>query len=217
MEEYNLEQVLRTLSKVTAILDKYKVEYRFLGSVVTAAINGKLHRKLGDLDLIVDISGKDALYQELIKLGYFRARGMFSFARKYMELETLEHSSLLGVGFFYGKWKPDGSFLLGNQKIYVTIENRVLTKTKYNLYGVNFFGLPEEVIATGIKTSENNPKRKKELMLLKEKNITPLKNNYIHISFFGLKVDWIYHFVMSLFNFIGDIRVTFGLAFDPWR
>ena len=217
MEEYNQEQVLSTLNKVIAILDKYAIEYRFLGSVVTAAINGELHRKLGDLDLIVDVSGKDALYQELIKLGYFRARGMFSFARKYMELETLEHSSLLGVGFFYGKWRPNGSFLLGNQKIYVTIENRALTKTKYNLYGVNFFGLPEEAIATGIKTSENNPKRKKELILLKEKNITPLKNNYIHISIFGLKADWIYHFVMSFFNFIGGIRVTFGLAFDPWR
>ena len=217
MEEYNRGQALKTLDKVITILEEYKIEYRFLGSVVTAAINGKLHRKLGDLDLIVDVSGKDALYQELIKLGYFRARGMFSFARKYMELETLDHSNLLGVGFFYGKWRPDGSFLLGNQKTYVIIENRALTKTKYNLYGVNFFGLPEEAIATGIKTSENNPKRKKELILLKEKNITPLENNYIHISIFGLKADWIYHFVMSYFNFIGGIRVTFGLAFDPWR
>ncbi len=217
MGEYNKEQTLKTLGKVVAILDEYNIEYRFLGSVVTAAINGKLHRKLGDLDLIVDVKDKDILYQKLKEAGYFRAGGMFSFARKYMELETLEHSSLLGVGFFYGKWQPDGSFLLGNQKINVTIDGRALTKTEYRLYDISFFGLPQEAIATGIKTSESNPKRKYELLLLREKNITPLKNNYIHISIFGIKADWIYHFVMSLFNFIGGIRVSLGLAFDPWR
>ena len=217
MEEYNQEQALKTLDKVVTILDEHKIEYHFLGSVVTAAINGKLHRKLGDLDLIVDIKGKDILYQKLKGIGYFRAGGMFSFARKYMELETLEHPSLLGVGFFYGKWLSDGSFHLGNQKINVTIDSRALTKTGYHLYDISFFGLPQDAIATGIKTSGNNPKRKNELLLLREKNIKPLKNNYIHITIFGFKADWIYHFVMALLNFIGGIRVSLGLAFDPWR
>ena len=62
MGEFNTDIVSKTLGKVVKILEFHKIKYRFLGSLVIAAINGKLHRNLGDLDLIIDSGKKDILY-----------------------------------------------------------------------------------------------------------------------------------------------------------
>jgi hypothetical protein len=217
MTEFNKEVVISTLKQLVEILKRNNIEYRFLGSVVIAAINGELHRNLGDLDLIIDAKGKDILFKELTKLGYYQAGGMFSFARKYLALETLEHSRLLGIGYFYGTWQNDKTFLMGNKNVNVLIETQGLLETKYSLYGLNFVGIPQRVAATGVKASETNPKRKRERQLLIEKGIKPLPNSYIHVSILGLKADWIYYLSMASLNIIGNIRVRLGFAFDPWR
>lgn len=217
MTDYNSDIVSLTLKEVIKILRSQKIEYRFLGSVVVAAMNGKLYRNIGDLDLLVDRKGKERLFNALTKLGYKQAGGMFSFARKYMALETLEHPTLLGVGYFYGHWQDDGTFVMGNTRVSVTIEPHALKKTVYILDGVEFNGLPPEAIATGIHASEKNPKRQKELILLKDKNMQVLPNTYIHVRVFGFRADWVYHFVMTVLNIIGVIRVRRGLSFDPWR
>lgn len=217
MDEFNSKIVTTTLRQVVDILERNKFEYRFLGSVVIAAINGKLHRDLGDLDLIVDSSKKDILYTELKKLGYLPAKGMFTFARKYLSLEQLEYPDLLGVGYFYGKWQPDGSFVIGNKQTNLKVDSFAVKATDYKLHGIEFMGIPERAIATGVKSSENNPKRKKELILLKDKDIQPFPNNYLHTNILGIKADWIYHFSMTILNIVGGIRIKFGLAFDPWR
>lgn len=217
MDEYNSHAVTPTLKQVVRILESNDIEYRFLGSVVVAAINGKQHRDLGDLDLIIDSKGKDILYSELTNMGYMQARGMFSFARRYLALETLDHKELLGVGFFYGKWQTDGSFVLGDKNTNVKIDALALKPTHYNLHGVSFIGIPPEAIATGIKTSAKNPKRKKELLLLQDKRIDSLPNSYIHVNVFGIKADWVYHLSMTTLGAIGAMRVRLGLAFDPWR
>lgn len=217
MDDFNSSIVTPTVIEVIKILEMNKIEYRFLGSVVVAAINGKLHRNLGDLDLIIDREGKDILYSELTKIGYVQAQGMFAFARRFLSLETLEHKKLLGVGFFYGDWQGDGSLRLGSKNVNVTIDSRALNPTPYQLNDIEFIGIPPEAIATGIKTSSKNPKRQKELLLLKEKQIDSLPNTYIHIKIFGLKCDWLYHLSMTTLNVLGDVRVKLGLAFDPWR
>ncbi len=217
MTDYNHDVVALTLQEVISILRSHKIEYRFLGSVVVAALNGKVHRNIGDLDLLIDKKGKESLYDALIELGYTQARGMFTFARKYMALETLEHPTLLGVGYFYGNWQADGSFVIGNSRVSVTIAPHALKKTVYKLGGVEFNGLPPEAIATGIHASEKNPKRQKELVLLKEKSITALPNNYIQVTIGGLRADWLYQLPMAILNIIGILRVRLGFAFDPWR
>lgn len=217
MDEFNSKIVTSTLKQAVDILKANRIEYRFFGSVVIAAINGKLHRDLGDLDLIVASSKKDILFTELKKLGYKPARGMFTFSRKYLSLEQLKHPNLLGVGYFYGKWQPDGSFIIGNKKSNLKIDSFAVEATTYKLHGIEFIGIPQRASATGVESSETNPKRKKELILLKERGIQPFSNNYIHISIFGIRADWIYHFLMEMLNIIGAIRIKFGLAFDPWR
>lgn len=217
MGEYNSKLVSETLKRLVTILNENDIRYRFLGSVVVAGINGKLHRKLGDLDLIIGADKKDLLFSKLKSLGYKQADGMFAFGRKYMCLETLEHPHLLGVGYFYGDWLTDGSFKMGGNHFNITIDPIALKETGYSLGGVLFIGIPERASATGTFTSITNPKRKIERFIFNEKGVIPFPNNYIHVHAFGINADWLYHVAMSMLNFIGGIRVRLGLAFDPWR
>ena len=217
MDEYNSEVVVKTLEQVVKILETNGIEYRFLGSLVAAAINGRLHRKLGDLDMVIDFKGRNILYNQLESLGYKKAGGIFSFARKYLSLDQITHPTLLDVGFFCGTWQPDGSFMIGNPRVGFDIEAYALEKTEYSLHGVTFFGIPRKTAAAGIYASKTNPKREKELIFLKEKGIKPFPNIYIHVHFFGAHIDWIYHFFVKILNIIGAIRVRMGLAFDLWR
>ncbi len=217
MSEFNSQLVIPTLKQVVSILDANHIKYRFLGSVVMAAINGKQYRDVGDLDLFIDIKGKDVFYNQLIHAGYKPAGGMFGFARKYLSLETLSHPQLLSMGYFYGEWQEDGWLFMGNKLINATIESYAIAPTRYTLHGVKFLGLPHRIIATGVISSAKNPKRRKELEIIKNKKIEPLPNTYIHINILGLRADWIYHLVKSILNIIGVIRTKFNLPFDPWR
>lgn len=217
MDKFNSSIVIASLKQTVNILESNNIEYRFLGSVVIAAINGKLHRNLGDLDLIVDSRGQDVLNKELANFGYKKARGMFNFARRFLSLETLDSPDYLQVGYFHGHFRQDGSFVMGNKNIKLHIDDYAVGRTNYELYNIKFLGIPPRAAATGIVSSESNPKRRKEKLILKEKRIKPFPNNYIHIRIFGRNTDWIYHFSMFILNTIGTIRVRLGLAFDPWR
>ena len=216
-EQYNSKIVTETLKKTLEILASCNTEYRLLGSVVTASILGKQHRNLGDLDFIADRNQKSLILNKLYDLGYRQKQGMFSFAREYLSMDTLEHDQLLEIGFFWGRFLADGSFLMGNKKNGGLIDPSAVEKQKYELHNITFYGLPERIIARGILMSSSNPKRKKELALIKEKNIQPQKNGYIHVFILGIQVDWVYYFSMSFLNILGNIRIRLGLAFDPWR
>lgn len=218
MNEFNSDVVTSTLRLLVDILKAQVIEYRLLGSVVIAAINGKLHRDLGDLDLMIDTGKKDILDRELRKLGYTPALGVsFKFARKHLFLETFDHPKLLSIGYFHGKWLPDGSFIMGDEKFNIIIDAYALEKTTYTLSDIKFIGVSKRAIATRIKSSRFNPKRKKELMILEEKNIQQFPDTYIHIHLLGIRTDWIYHLFKRIQNIIGIIRVKLGLPFDPWR
>ena len=214
---YNSEEVNKTLKEVVSILERNKVDYRFLGSVVTAAIFGNLHRRLGDLDLLVDEEKKEVVRKELEKLGFKRAGGMFAFARKYMSLETLIHDELLSVGYFLGRFNNDGSFRMGNTFINVSIKGRSAKPTNYELNGTAFVGIPKSAVAVGIIQSKSNPKRKKEVAMLQRKKIKPFKDEGVVIHIFGVRVNWIYKASMILLNLLGNLRVRLGVPFDPWR
>lgn len=214
---YNEKQIKSTLKKLINILEKNKVEYRVMGSIVAAAINGKLHRRIGDIDLIIDRDKKEHVFKELKKLGYKRADGMFAFGRKFLALETLIHEELQSIGYFWGEWKKDGSFFMGNKHFNVQVEARGVEANQYSLCGINFIGIPREAVATGIMSSKHNKKRIKEIELIEEKNIKSEKDDYIHIKILGLPFDFLYHLNTKFFGLLGHIRQKLGLPFDPWR
>ena len=157
-EYFNTEVVTSTLRKMVDVLEENNIEYRFLGSVVIAAINGRLHRNLGDLDFVIDSEGREVLYKHLKHFGFKPAPGMFAFARKYLCLEQFTHDDFLGVGYFYGKFQQDGSFIMGNKQSNVRVDAFALEKTKYTLGGVSFMGIPQRAAAAGVKESESNPR-----------------------------------------------------------
>ena len=211
------QRVDQTLYVILKILNKHKVEYRFLGSLVTAAINGSLHRDLGDLDLLVDEMKKEILFKELRQVGYKRAGGMFAFSRKHLNLETLVHDELLSIGYFWGRFGDREGFRMGNQFASVTIKPQSVVPTTYQLNEHAFVGIPERAVAVGIMQSASNPKRKKEVEMLAKKKIKPFADEGISIRVLGIPFDWVYIVSMKVLNVLGKIRVLFGLPFDPWR
>ncbi len=217
MNEFNSNTVLTTLRKVIHILETEHIDYRLIGSIIAASINGKLHRNLGDIDLIIDEKKKEILFNELKKIGYFPVGGMYEFARKYMALETLRHKSYLEVGYFHGYWQKDGSILIGKGLIKVSIDPQAVASNHYYLDGIKFIGINPKAAATRIQASRANPKRKVELQFFKNKGFVPFPDTFVHIYILGIRCDWIYHLFSTLQNIIGFIRIKFGLSFDPWR
>lgn len=214
---FNSEQVRNTLDFLIPILEEIKIEYRVLGSVVTAAINSGLHRKLGDIDLVIDIKKRDALRQKLYKRGYHDKGGIFKLGRKYLSLDTMEHDSLLEIGLFAGKFREDGSFIIGNENKNITVDAHAMKPYKYHLLNYVFNGLPPVIVAAGINTTKRNPKRERETEILKEKGIIAAPNNYVHTKVFSVKADWSYHAFTGILNTIGVLRVALGKPYDPWR
>lgn len=217
MERFNETRVINTLEALLKILNKNDVEYRLLGSVVTSAMNKGVHRKLGDIDLLIDKDKKDIVFRNLKKIGYKQEGGMFAFGRKYLSLETLVHDELLSIGYFWGSFTKVGTFLMGGKIASGEIESKTIQAEKYTLNGIDFIGLNRRAIATGIMQSAQNPKRKKEVELLKFKNIKPFESEGIHIKILGIPSDWLYTGSMAILRLIGTIRVKVGLTFDPWR
>lgn len=216
-EPHNSEQVRKTLDLVLPLLNELNIEYRTLGSVVMAAINGGLHRRLGDLDLIIQRGKNAELKQRLLDVGYYERPGIFGFARKYLSLETLDHDKLLEVGLFIGDFKPDGSFVIGTDSTNISVDSHAAMAHHYHLLGQTIVGLQPEIIARGVHSSPRNPKRKDEMVILSNNGINPASKHYIHVRVLGVKADWIYYFSMWLLDILGMARVVIGKPYDPWR
>src|SRR3989338_6024975 len=211
--QYNNHEVEETLKTLLKILHDLNVKHLFLGSLVLSAIHGSQHRRLGDFDLLLDVSKHPKVKKRLLELGFTEAGGMFSFARKYLSIETLVHPTLVSIGYFYGTWKDNGSFLMGGARNHLSVDARALQPTEYALYGQSFQGLPKATIARGIHASKHNPKRKKEIQILQEQNIQPMQDDYIHVTIVYVRCDWLYYFSMKLLNMLGAIRVMLGKPF----
>lgn len=217
MEQFNSKKVEKTLKMVIKKLEDFDIEYRLLGSVVAASLLGHQHRKLGDLDFIIEKKNSQRLFEYLKKIGFRQKKGMFSFARKYLALEELVHDDFLEVGFFIGTFTKQKDYFLGSKLYGVKVDAKALGPEKLQLHGVNFFSISKEAALRGILMSKSNPKRKRELKLLEKNNIVPLEKDYIHVYLLGIKMDFLYYGAMKLLDILGKVRVKFGVAYDPWR
>jgi len=215
---YNSSQVSKTLKLVIKALDKHKIKHLFFGSIIPAAINGSLHRPLGDLDLFVDVNKKDLFMNELKKLGYFGGdRKLFKIMEAFNGFDY-RHSKLLEISFFaveFGKEKT--SLKAVDFPFIVKIENEAIKPTKYKLLNIPFSGIPQDTAYTGALIAKWNPKRKKEFEIFKEYGICPRANNYLWVYWSKLEISWSYDLLNSCLNLLGRIRMWFGLTYDLWR
>lgn len=67
---YNSDQVSKSLKLFNSILNKHKIKHVYFGLIIPAAINGSLHRNLGDFDIFIDVKKNDLFIRELKKNGY---------------------------------------------------------------------------------------------------------------------------------------------------
>ena len=61
----DIAKVKKTINLLSKILADLKIEYRIFGSIIPAAILGKPQRKLGDIDLMINIADKARLLNNL--------------------------------------------------------------------------------------------------------------------------------------------------------
>lgn len=186
------------------------------GSVTAAAINGKLHRHIADIDLLVDEKKHHILQEELLQASFTPTGGFMGLSEGFLNLKSFVHSSLLSTGYFYGTWSHQG-FTMKNKLLQISIDQKAIIPTTYSLNSTSFIGLPKAAIATGIMSSKDNPKREQEVKMLERKGIKPMKNDYIHIKTLGISTDWLFPAIRKTLHFIGAIRVKRGLTYDPWR
>ncbi|NQV91248.1 hypothetical protein HQ489_02130 [Candidatus Woesearchaeota archaeon] len=195
-----------------------KITYRALGSILISALNKETHRKLGDIDIILEINDKEKAFSLLKKLGFkFNNRKAFGFSwteathPKYLQLEFL----------LIGDFTKEYFKCKFGKNVELRITSKYLKSTTYHLYKHNFQGIPLNSIYQGLKASDNKPNRmidkKVFLKLLKDNVPDGLSvSQAFKIYIFGLKMPYAFPIFSYISDFIGRIRVLFGKKYYLW-
>lgn len=213
--ETALSNSLKALEKVFSGLTKYRV----LGSVLVAAINGKPHRTLHDVDLLVDENIYPEVKSRFVKYGFKcvnkRAPGF-----KWDEYEKPDHLTF-GI-LLVGKFGPDYFEYRANRLFKLKIKQAYLQPTEYTLMGHKILGIPIRSIYEGIKIASFNKKRKidKAVILRATNNKVPVGlsiSQAFRVNFLGLNIPYIYPFWSQIYNLIGGVRLRLGKSYDTWK
>ena len=206
---------LKTLDK---IFNKQHVNYRVLGSVLVAALNGKPHRTLGDIDVLVDETDYEKVVLDLRTEGFTiktKHKSGFNWA------EAHRFGSLGFTFLLIGRFSKDdfSCKLAGNVEL--RISSRYLEATKYSLLGTSFVGIPRRSIYEGLKISSLNPKR-----TLDRKVVTNyFKGNIpsgvtlgdsFKVYIFGVGIPYAYTLFSQVYNIYGGFRVLLGRKYEIW-
>lgn len=216
------DKVEETLKIVTNILKEQKIEYRFWGSVIVAATLGRLHRPLGDIDILIDEISLQIFTNRLKESGFSlkkRKMGLLGLDIQWVEAERNDISP---VTIFYGHFNKEKNFeILLNNKLKLVVDKTSLKPTEYTLFGIKFIGIPKETAYLGIYRSRFNPKRKHELLIMQSfLNYDIPRKRELEFFYKNKKVflgGLLYDVFQFLRNIIGFIRVSFGMEYDFWR
>lgn len=215
------DKVFLSLKTLTDIVNKTKIEYRIWGSIIPAAVYGKLHRPLGDIDILLDNKDLKVITNKLKQNDYSLTNKSISFFNLNFPWIEAKRNDTLPITIFYGCYNPDGSFELKlNQQFKLLVNKEIIKKTDYSMFNITFTGIPKETAYLGVYRSRFNPKRKKELNILEKQvdvNKIPkreVKFYYKNKQLLGFAI--IYDIFQLARNIIGKIRITFGLPYDFW-
>ncbi len=215
-DEFNTDQVYKTLKEVLTILQKYNVQYWFMGSIIPTALNGELFRTVNDLDIVLEEKDSSQVISDLKKLGYTRKDKNIYRVSEQLGVYTFVHPSLLEVGFFLVSEEKE-NYLIKAGIAKIVIPKSKLKTQKYRLRDLTFFGIPQSVAYTFSALAKDNPKRQKELALYKKLGITPAPWPPYNFYLFGFKANWVINILNLSLVIIGKIRVRLGKPYDPWR
>lgn len=215
-EEFNTDQVYKTLKKVLSILENHKSRYWFMGSIIPTALNGKLFRTVNDLDIVLEENNSSQVIADLKNLGYTRKDKNIYRVSEQLGVYTFVHPSLLEVGFFLVSEVKDNYLIKAGIAKVVIPKNKLTTQT-YTFKDFTFSGIPQSVAYTFSSLAKDNPKRYKELALYQRMGMRPAPWPPYDFYLFGLKANWVINFLNASLVIIGKMRVMRGRPYDPWR
>lgn len=212
-----LPSIKNGLLVLDKVFNKQKISYRVLGSVLVAALNGKPHRPLGDIDILFDESDIDK-----VKVAFMR-EGYDLILKSKFGIRWLEAHKLGSLGFTFlmvGIFGPR-YFSYKLKSIELKILNDYLNPTNYSLLGTTFIGIPVRSIYEGLKISNLNPKRKLDNEVVKnyfKKHIPKGKSleESFKVYFLGIEIPYAYPIFSYIYNLYGGLRVIFGKKYEIW-
>jgi len=210
--------VVSGLKVLHSTFSKQSVNYRVLGSVLVAALNGKPHRVLGDIDVLLDEKDYEKIISGLKAAGYILKRKQ-KFGFSWLEAE---HDGSLGFTFILiGKFLDNYFSYRLSQNIELRISNDYLKPTKYSLFGISFEGIPPRSIYEGLKISSLNPKRTMDRKVVINSFGKSIPNGAtldksFKVYFRGMQLPYAYIIFSKLYNFYGGIRVLLGKKYEIW-
>lgn len=218
-QEEHFKKIKAGLSTLDKVFNKESVNYRVLGSVLVAAINGKPHRTLGDIDILLDKSDWQAVSVGLERGGYqLVQKSKFGFSW----IEAQKSNSLGFTFLLIGKFRDNHFEYYLNNWLKLWIDGSYLQPTKYTLFDFPFIGIPISSIYEGLKASNLNPKRKLDREVITRvfggKMPKGIKfEDAFKVYLWGLEIPKAYPFFSYLYNFYGGLRVIFGKKYEVWN
>lgn len=217
MEKDKLETTLLLLVEV---LRKLKTEYRVFGSVIPAAILGRPQRKLGDVDLMLDIKDADRISQRLKNNGFKCNRKQLKMLGITMTWLEATSNNFYDLTAFLGKFDKDQNYIVNFSKnLRALVNYEAIRPTVYNYGHARFVGIPEKTAFYATWASRGNPKRKKDIEVFRSKKIDSVSINYPIMSFYynDKKLPYVYPILCFLQDFLGRISLFIGRNYDFWK
>ena len=210
--------IIGSLHILDKTFNKQSLHYRVIGSLLVAALNGKPHRKLGDIDILIDESEFDSITSNLRLEGY-AIKKKTSSGFNWIEAN---HQKNLGFTFLLvGKFNQNNFTCNLTKTITLEISNAFLYPTPYTFFGIRFTGIPLRSIYEGLKISSLNPKKASDRSLVAEfigGHIPAGEslNQAFRVLVFGIEIPYAYTFFSYLYNIYGGLRVLIKKQYEIW-
>ncbi len=218
----NIKNCLLTLENALLVLDKVfnqnNFPYRVIGSTLIAAINGKPHRTINDIDIVVDEENISAILDLIQKEGYILER------KNKLGMKWLEAKSPNRVGFTFmlvGKFDDKGFTCNVFPNLQLRVSNEYIKPTTYELFGIKIVGIPPFSIKESLKISNLNPKRSLDKRILTEaigsKEIGgETLDHAFKVFLFNKEIPHLYSAFSHFYNLYGGARVFLGKKYEIW-
>lgn len=213
----HMTKVTNGLMVLDEVFNKQSINYRVLGSVLVAALNGKPHRTLGDIDVLVDKRDYEKTTSGLQAVGY-KLVSKQKYGFKWTEAYK---SSSLGFTFLLvGKFLDDYFSYKLTKNIELKISADYLKPTNSSLLGITFIGIPSRSIYESLKISSLNPKRSLDRNVVMNSFEQIPQGSTLDESFKifirGVEIPYAYVLFSQLYNFYGGVRVLLGKKYEVW-
>lgn len=203
--------------KILKKLERLRITYRVLGSILLAAIHGSPHRKIGDIDLLIDSSNKRLVFSTLKHEGFkivLKKKCGFKWYEA-IRKDCIPLTFLL-IGTFTKKFFAYKIL----PSIELRISNEYIQPHRYSLFKTKIVGIPLRSVFEGIKVSNLNPKRKLDkIIFLSHFKTMPQGMSIekgIAIYILGIRIPRLYGLFSFVYNIYGGMRVLWGKKYESW-